>query len=80
MRVKTKEETCTIYEAMITGLKNGRNAKLPHWNNKFIFMATDGKLGNGSVLKPFIAIFDNGIYGIAILHNCDMFNSEWSFC
>ena len=76
------------YETMITRIKNGKKAKLPHWKNKYIFVITGWhdfderdhllKSHTGTpIYVKFIAVYDNGLIGPANLHNCDMFNKNW---
>jgi hypothetical protein len=71
------------YTSMLNEIMNPatiKKAKLPHWgDDKYIYVEHDwhtvSNVGKNHV--PFLCIVDGEKVGPAILHNCDMFKTNW---
>lgn len=69
------------YIEMFNGLMEGKKAKLSYWGKeKYLYII---KEWNTEFLNknyvPFIAIIDGEKIGPAVLHNCDLFKTDWEF-
>jgi len=64
---------------MIKEIMDGEKARLPHWgNDKYLCVIRNWKTSyTDKTHVPFIAIVDGSKIGPAILHNCDMFKTDW---
>ena len=67
------------YTKMLEELMEGKKAKLPHWKGeKYIYIEREwSTTQNNKNHVPFLCIVDNEKVGPAILHNCDMFKTNW---